>query len=167
MADPVQEPSVSLDVTDANSASILETVASPSIMADPAQEPSASLDMAHADKVTAILNGTRGPSWIDPIHGLLSINDEPVSTPSVETAHLFQPASSESLEIAMSVNVPKDDMSLVRFSLSARGIGLEKEEVATLDTWALDIADCGSEILSDDDFTNVVKQFQPGADASV
>jgi hypothetical protein len=136
-------------------------------MAEPTSEPDGQRDVSHTDHINALTNGTGGAAWTDAIHGHLSINGQRVSTPFADTAHLFQVPHSESLDVAMSVNVPKNDMTFIHFAMSAHGVNLEKEECGTLDIWARDIEECNVTTLDGEHLTNPIHHFQPSADASV
>ncbi|KAK1762908.1 hypothetical protein QBC33DRAFT_581402 [Phialemonium atrogriseum] len=97
----------------------------------------------HLDGVQDIYNkdGGKDEDWTRPIHGYLSINGEPISTPSAKVAQFIGRPSKESLDVAITMHDSADDFASLHFKLLAHGLGLDDEYAGHILIWAIDLLD--------------------------
>jgi hypothetical protein len=124
-------------------------------------------DAVHLGQLHTLSDESRGATgWTYPLDGYMSIEGFPVSTPPLDTAHTFQSPPSGSVNVTLSAFFAEDDMSRLRFKLSAPQTGLNDDRCGQTDVWAMDITECHLTELTGDDFTTAVQHFHPNANPS-
>ena len=86
-------------------------------------------------------DGGKDEDWTRPIHEFLSINGEPISSPSAKVPQFISHTSKESLDIAITMHGNTNDFTSLRFKLFTRSLGLDDEYARHILIGAIDLLD--------------------------